>query len=477
MNPGSVTFVGAGPRAPDLLTLRGREALLDADVILYDEKVNPSLLEGRSDKAKKIPAKVGSEEILVTLAKAGKTIVRLVAGEALLIGEMHREAAALSQATIPFTIIPGVSELTAWTTYAGISLPSPQEWLLSGEDGTGLILHLDQSVAKTASQLIDRGWSPDTLASVITSGTEMDQQVVTERLAEWVNREEDSFTEASSFFVLSDQKQGRLKWFESKPIFGTRVLVTRTATQGRGLAQKIASLGGEAITIPTIHLVVPENTKVLDEALARLDSFSWVVFTSVNGVEFFLRRLRQQQVDIRRMHRAKIAAVGPKTAAALAKVGLTVDVVAKEFVGEGLVTALTPLVKAGEEVLLPRAAIARSMLPDELRQLGCCVTDAPTYDTLPDDRGAQKIAALLREQQLHILTFTSASTVRYFAQTMDHLGEEWRSYLHGVKVACIGPVTANAAMECGLQVDRIAEPYTIDALLEGITQLVQNEEH
>ncbi|SFS99243.1 uroporphyrinogen-III synthase [Marininema halotolerans] len=471
---GRVTFIGAGPKALDHLTLRGREALLDAEVILTDESLDIPLLEGLSVELVKVPLGKPGEHMLVEWAQHGKSIARVVVGDARLTGEMVREAEALFQAKIPFTIIPGVSEQVAWTTYAGLALPSFDEWSI-GTDGQACILRLQQSVSQTAKELITRGWAPQSVGSLITSGMEMNQQVRAQSLQAWETDPMDCEEQEASFFVVNHPAHTRLPWFESKPLFGTRVLITRQVSQGKGLAHQIEALGGEAITIPTIRLAPPQNAEVLDDALSRLSSFTWVIFTSVNGVDFFLQRLRQQQVDIRGMHQAKIAAVGPKTAEALRKLGLTVDVIAKEYRGEGLIQSLAPLVKSGEEILLPRATIASEVLPEELRRLGCRVTDAPTYDTLPDESGTERIAAMLQEKRLDIITFTSASTVRYFTQSMDQQGDRWRSHLSGVKVACIGPVTAKEAEKCRLSVDWIAQPYTIDALLEGVTRLVHTE--
>jgi uroporphyrinogen III methyltransferase / synthase len=263
----------------------------------------------------------------------------------------------------------------------------------------------------------------------------------------------------------------RLQWVEKKPLFGKRILVTRARSQNSALVEKIEALGGEAIEFPVIRITPPKRQDVFDDAVKQLDKYDWVIFTSVNGVDCFFKRLRELRIDIRTLAKARIGAVGAKTAEALLDRGLLVESLPGEYQQEALVEHLRPLVKAGQEILLPRANIARKVLPTELARMGCHVTEVDAYDTVADATEASEVVKLLQEGAIHVITFTSSSTVRNFLKAVRSVTEEAEALLASTKVVCIGPITAQTARELGVRVDATAETYTIDGLVETMKQL------
>ncbi|MFC4078409.1 bifunctional uroporphyrinogen-III C-methyltransferase/uroporphyrinogen-III synthase [Salinithrix halophila] len=471
MKPGRIVFVGAGPSPQGLLTVRGREILERAEVLVYDEEIPATLLIEAPDGAERFLTTGDTAELLLSLAKKGRETVRLIQGAASFSNNLRKEAAALAEAGVPFEVIPGVSPEIAASVFASIPLPTG-EWILRGGEGEVQILSLKGiSPAEAAGRLIDAGWPSSAPAALVAWGARREPRVERYNLGWWTGERESP--PPGSLLIVGEGMADSfgLSWFEKRPLSGKRVLVTRAKGQGSLLSKLIRDQGGEAVELPMIRLTPPPEGGLLDDALRRLSDFSWVVFTSANGVDFFFQRLRGLKRDIRKIHRAKIAAVGPKTAQSLEEKGIMVDLIPKEHRGEGLAAGLASLVKAGEEILLPRANIARKRLVEELVALGCRVTDAPAYHTLPDTRGAHEAARLLREGQLDILTFTSPSTVRNFVQAMKFMEPEWKSIVSRAKIACIGPVTADTAEKQGLSVDGTAEPYTIEGLAEVVSRL------
>lgn len=263
---------------------------------------------------------------------------------------------------------------------------------------------------------------------------------------------------------MSDRQPG----IENKPLLGKRVLVTRARTQISEFVDKIEELGGEAVEFPVIQITRPKHQKLLDQAIQDLARFDWIIFTSVNGVKFFFDRLAELSVDIRTMSQARIAAVGPKTADKLKEKGLMVEVFPGEYHAEALVESLRPLVQPGQKILLPRSNIARKILPEELKKMGCHVTDVDAYDTQMNTENAAGIVKQLSEGNIHVIAFTSSSTVRNFLKVLKTVHADAHSLIHDVKVVVIGPITAQTAKELGVRVDAVAEEYTIEGLVEAI---------
>ncbi len=253
-----------------------------------------------------------------------------------------------------------------------------------------------------------------------------------------------------------------------KPLAGKRVMVTRARSQVRELAERIESLGGEAYAFPLIKMIPPRESGPLDDALMRVDSFDWVMFTSPNGVRFFLQRMDELGIERGRLT-GQIAAVGPRTAALLEENGLEVSVIPAEFVAEGLLDSLRGRLKAGETVLLPRADIARKTLPEELRRMGLDVTEVDAYDTVIDGEQAEEAAEMLKRGAIYAITFTSSSTVKHFMQVMEPY--DVPALLNDVRIACIGPITAETAREQGMPVHVVAEQFTVEGLIDALLRI------
>jgi len=261
---------------------------------------------------------------------------------------------------------------------------------------------------------------------------------------------------------------------EKGPLTGKRIMITRARHQVRELADRIEQLGGEAYAFPLIKIIPPRNSGPLDEALSTIDSFDWVMFTSPNGVRFFLERMEAVGVQ-RSRWRAKVAAVGPRTAAVLQESGFEVHLLPAEYVAEGLLASLRGRLQAGETVLLPRADIARKTLPDELRRMGAIVTEVDAYDTVIDGEQAEEAAELLRSGAIYAVLFTSSSTVKHFVQVMTPFNG--LSLIQNVRIVCIGPVTAETAKDRGLPVHAVAETFTVEGLLDALLSIVGGDLH
>lgn len=258
-----------------------------------------------------------------------------------------------------------------------------------------------------------------------------------------------------------------------QPLLGRSVLVTRAKAQNSDLCARIEQLGGETYEFPTIRIVEPASYEKLDAAIRGLREFQWVIFTSVNGVDHFFRRVHAlPEANILHMAQARIAAIGPKTAEALTEKGLKVEVLPGEYRAEALLSAMEERVVPGDKVLLPRANIARKVIPDGLRELGCEVTEVDAYRTVVETDKAAQVAQMLADNAADIIiTFTSSSTVRNFVKSLDQTSQPWREWVDHARIACIGPITADTARELGLKPDAVARDYTIEGLVEVIQTL------
>ncbi|HZC18734.1 MAG TPA: uroporphyrinogen-III synthase, partial [Rubrobacteraceae bacterium] len=269
--------------------------------------------------------------------------------------------------------------------------------------------------------------------------------------------------------VVGLREEG-LGWFERRPLFGRRVVVTRARAQVGELSRRLVTLGAEVVEFPTIEIKPPEDFGPFDEAIRNLDAFDWLVFTSVNGVEFFVERLRHFGLDLRAVPRgAGVAAIGPATAERVGEAGLRVDVTPDEYKAEALIGALASKSLKGKKILIPRAKVAREILPEKLREAGAEVVVPPAYESVPSNEGKDRLKKMLRSGGVDCVTFTASSTVESFARS---LGEEAGQLLSGSKVACIGPITAGTARGYGIKVDAEAEEYTIPGLVGAVVDLL-----
>jgi uroporphyrinogen III methyltransferase/synthase len=493
-------LIGAGPGDPGLLTLQGAASLAAADVVVYDYLANPILLSHARPEAERIYVgkKAGAhtrtqEEInalLVEQAQSGRRVARLKGGDPFVFGRGGEEALALVEARVPFEVIPGVSSAMAAPAYAGIPVThrglassfavitghedptkdqSAVDWqhLATGVDTLIFLMGVGR-LAQIVEQLIAHGRPPETPAALVRWGTMPSQETVSGSLANIVDKVREAGLKPPAVTVVGQVAALReqLQWFENRPLFGQRVLVTRTRQQASVLSARLRELGAEAVELPTIRIAPADDWVPLDGALGQLSSFDWIVFTSVNGVQFFWERLTNAGMDARALHGVKIAAIGPATAGELATRGLRPDYVPQEYVAEAVAAGLEEI--QGQRVLLPRADIARPALAELLREAGADVLEVTAYRTLQPESQAGDLRDLL--EGITAATFTSSSTVRNLATMAQDAGLDLSAALRGAVVACIGPITAQTARELGLAVDVVATEYTIDGLVEALVQ-------
>ncbi|MCC6214254.1 MAG: uroporphyrinogen-III C-methyltransferase [Polyangiaceae bacterium] len=497
---GKVWLVGGGPGDPGLITARAREVLGAADVVLYDSLVAPELLElcPRAE-LRSVGKRFGSEstpqaeirDALLEHARKGRRVVRLKGGDPTLFGRACEEVSALAGAGIPFEIVPGVPSPLAAAAYAGIPLThlelssslaivtgkerSGTEWSserirkLGSAVDTVCILMGTHRLEEIAAALVEGGRAPGTPAAIVEWATTPRQRVVVAPLHELPARARAAGIGSPAVVFVGEVVglRERHRWFDSRPLFGRRVLVPRPEHQAAETARAVRARGAAPVVFPVIELHDPPDPGPFREAMAALDRYAWVLFTSANGVDRSFAELDRLGRDARAFGRARIGAIGPRTAAALTARGLRADVVADEFVGEGLARSLLAADAAGP-VLLPRARVAREALPDTLRGAGLQVDVVAAYETRP--LGAERAAALaelLAGGRVDTCLFTSTSTV---TATMDALGDRALGLLHPLQIACIGPVTERAAAERGLRVDVTARSYTAEGLLDALEE-------
>ncbi len=487
-----VYLVGAGPGDARLITCRGRELLESAACVLYDHLANPSLLDLAPRDAERIY--VGKkralhahtqEEIcamLIDRARRGGNVVRLKGGDPFIFGRGGEEAEALFDAGIPFEVVPGVTTPLGIAAYTGVPLTHRDhtsvvtfvtghdvaqiDWERVGGAETLVLFMGLTNFSEIAAEIMRRGRSPETPAMAVRWATLPSQQTLTGTLGTLGDLIRAANLKPPATIVIGDvvRLREKLNWFERLPLFGKRVAVTRARGQADALSSRLSELGAETVGIPTIEILPAEDYAPLDRAIESLPEYDWLVFTSANGVRFFLDRLEKSRFDLRAI-RGRICAIGPATGAAIEELHLKVDLTGKEFVAEGLVEAFASHDLAGKRVLLPRAAIARDVLPIALRDRGALVDVVPAYRTgAPEDAAERIRAAFEGPRKPNWITFTSSSTVENFVRAAG------ADSLAGVKVAAIGPVTAATARKHGIAIDAAADVFTTGGLIDAILQ-------
>jgi uroporphyrinogen III methyltransferase/synthase len=483
-----------------LITVKGLECIRKSDTIIYDRLVNKRLLAYAPAGAEIIYVGKSPErhtmrqpeinQLLLDKAISGKTVTRLKGGDPFVFGRGGEEAEVLKEAGVAFEIVPGVTSAIAAAAYAGIPVThrdftstlaiitgnedplkedSSIDWAkISTGAGTLVFLMGMANLPHITKQLMENGRSPETPAALVRWGTRPQQCTLVGTLADISRKAADEGFKNPAIIIVGEvvSLREKLNWFENRPLFGKRILVTRSREQASVLSEAFETLGAEPLEFPTIGIAEPEDYQPLDLAIKDLAKYKWVIFTSVNGVEYFFRRLQHNHRDIRDLYGAKLCAIGPKTREALEKYGLLVDYVPNEFRAEEILKELQGKVAAGDKILLPRADIARKVLPEALTGLGALVDEVTTYRTIPGEGQAGLVMEMLKAGEINVMTFTSSSTVRNFVKMLG--GGDISSFLSGVTVACIGPVTAATARELDIRVDLVAEEYTIEGLVSAI---------
>lgn len=497
---GFVYLVGAGPGDPGLLTIRAREVLQEAEVVVYDRLVGPEILGWIPPDAEMIYVGKASrnhalkqEEInalLVQKAAEGKRVVRLKGGDPFVFGRGGEEALYLREHAYDFEVIPGISSSIAVPAYAGIPVThrnvSSSFAVITGHEKPGKeesSIHWDklatavdtlvflmgvENLPFIAERLIEGGRAADTPIALIHEGTTSGQRVVSGSLSDIVERVKEAGLEPPAVIVVGDTVLLReeLQWLEKRPLWGKKIIVTRAREQASSLLAQIQALGGQGIELPSIRIQMEEDLEPLYSAFAALDSYEWLIFTSVNAVQIFFDELRNQGRDIRSLGSMKICAIGPASCKALEEKGLIVDLLPKEYKAEALIEELEKQLKPGEGVLLPRARGARDILPLSLEKMGARVNEIHLYEAVMETNIDSDILEQVLDGQVDYITFTSSSTVKNF---VDMLGRERAADLNGrAKIACIGPITAETARQHGFEVDVMASDYTIPGLIKAI---------
>jgi uroporphyrinogen III methyltransferase / synthase len=499
---GRVFLVGAGPGAPDLITVRAVESIRSADVIVYDNLVAYATLGlARGDAELIFAGKRGGgtrnvpqpeiNGILIEQARRGRRVVRLKGGDPFIFGRGGEEAEALRAAGIEYEIVPGVTSAIAVPAFAGIPLTHREHgsfvtiltghldpakdaetampWtdLARAAEGRGTLVMLmgTARLRDNLDHLINGGMRATTPAAAIQWGTTASQRKVVGTLVDLADEVERAGLGAPAVIVVGECAAlgNQLEWYERMPLFGRRIVVTRAAGDAEGLTERLRAMGAEVIGVPVIAVAPPPSFAVLDKAIAEIGSFDWIIFTSAKGVDAFMQRLRTLRRDVRELGEAAIAAIGPATAARVADFALTVAAMPSEYRAERLIDALTLEKIKDARILIPRAEVAREVLPQMLREAGAReVVIAPAYSTIrPKVTAREHLRELIEAGAIDLVTFTSPSTVKNWIELAGKGGGRF-------KAAVIGPITAEAARAHGLEVAAEATTYTADGLVAAI---------
>ena len=504
---GKVYLVGAGPGDPKLITLKGIECLQRADVVIYDLLINVKLLEHCPAHTEKIYGgkMIGEQEerqaeiddLMIRHARADKTVVRLKGGDPFIFGRGGEEALTLVEAGIDFEVVPGITSAIAAPAYAGIPLThrsysssvafvtghsaalkadSTIRWeqLATGVDTLVILMGVGH-LHEIAARLVQHGRSPDTPISLVHWGTTPQQKTLEGTLADIAQKAEVVNFRNPAAIVVGDVNALReqLCWFDQKPLFGRRLIVTRARAQASGFAECLESYGAEIIQFPTIETQpIPDNA-TLDRAIDQLSTYNWIIFTSVNAVEYFYCHLWENGKDARSLGNARICAVGQKTVSALDQIGIRADYVPSQYRGAVLAAELEGV--EGQKILLPRASLAADDLPSGLRDRGAIVDAIPIYETVKAGAaGREALEADLHNGRIDMVTFTSSSTVTNFLEMFG--SHPSVTLLDQVHIAVIGPSTEAAAKANGLTVDIVAKQTSVESLAEEIVKFYTGKE-
>lgn len=497
---GIVYLVGAGPGDPGLITLRGVECLRRADVVVYDYLANEQLLNYAPQDAERIYAgKIGGRHnqdqaeinrLLVDKGRDGSVVVRLKGGDPFVFGRGGEECEALRAAGIPFEIVPGVTAALGAAAYGGIPLThrdltasvafvtgqegadkdaSAIDWeRLSLGNGTVVFYMGITNLRHNMQCMMENGRSPSTPVALVRWATTSHQVILQGTLADIADKAEEAAFKPPAITIVGEvvTLRDRLRWFDNRALSGKTVLVTRAADQAGEFSARLSKLGAAVLECPTIRITPPESWEELDAALESLSTYHWIVFTSVNAVDYFFGRLSAVGRDTRALGGAKVCAVGPKTAESLLRFGIVPDLVPADYKAEGVVAEFSRMVLKGKNILFPRADRARDVIPLRLIEMGASVDAPVAYCNLLPERLCPEAMFELEKRRVDCITFTSSSTVANLAQMLG--SDRLTDMLKGVVIASIGPITSRTCRELGLKVDVEPAEYTLEALTESI---------
>lgn len=496
MKPERVFLVGAGPGDPGLLTLRGREILARAEVVVYDRLIPDSVLRWAPPDAELIYAgksagahRLSQEEIqalLVEKAKAGHTVVRLKGGDPFVFGRGGEEVLALAEAGVEFEVVPGVTAAVGAAAYSGIALTHRDiassvafvtghraadsarelDWhTLARWNGTLVFYMGVANLERICSQLIQHGKDGQTGAAIVQNGCTPRQRTVRATLETLPERAGEADIQPPALIIVGNVAALRdsIAWYENRPLFGLRIVLTRPRHQIQETADRLLELGADPICMATARLAPPEDPSALERAVAELESYDWIIFTSVNGVESFFETLDDAGKDARSLASLQIACIGSATAGELREFGLRADLVPEEYSTEGLLKALRDRA-AGQRILCPRSGIAPPDLVKGLSAHGAQVNEVAAYTLEPDNSNAPTVAQKLESNQVDWITFSSSSTVEHFFSAV----EPALVHNSAARLASIGPHTSNTLRTRGFEPDVEASPHTMEDLIQAI---------
>ncbi len=507
MSTGKVYLIGAGPGDPGLITVKGLRCLETADVVVYDHLANEQLLGRIREGAEKIyVGKKGGDhtlaqdrinELIIARAKEGKSVARLKGGDPFIFGRGGEEAEELAQAGIPFEVVPGVTSAIAVPAYAGIPLthrdytstvafitghedPNKEESKIAWDKistgiGTLVFLMGVGNLSRIARELIKNGRAPETPVALIRWGTLPEQETVLGKLADIGEIAQARKIKPPVIFLVGEvvALREKLNWFETLPLFGKKILVTRAREQASDLSERLRVLGATPVEFPTIGILPPESWADVDHCLQQMVLYDWIIFTSANGVRFLLDRLSALGRDVRDLRGPRVCAIGPKTAEALEALKIRVNFVPLEYRAEAIFEGLQKEKLKGKNILIPRAKVARDVLPEELRKAGAVVDVVEVYRTVLPRENAAEIRTLFKKGGISAVTFTSSSTVSNFVEMLGP--EDAKCLTACIPVASIGPITAERAKSLGIDTTVMPAEYTIPALVDALAEFFKNK--
>ncbi|MCK5312462.1 MAG: uroporphyrinogen-III C-methyltransferase [Desulfobacteraceae bacterium] len=499
-NYGKIFLIGAGPGDPGLITLKATECIKNADVVVYDYLASPALLEyAKKDSEIIYVGKKGGDhtlsqdginDLLIQKAKQGLNVARLKGGDPFIFGRGGEEAELIANADIPFEIVPGVTSAIAAPAYAGIPLThrehaSSVSIITGHEDPTKKDSTMEwESFAKSPNTLVflmgvknlpgivknlqKYGKDPQTPVALVRWGTTPKHQSVTGTLENIVENVQKAGLKSPAIIIIGSvvTLKNKLKWFENLPLLGKKIVVTRAREQASGFVSLLRKAGAECIEMPTIKISPPKDNQPLENSIDNIDSFDWVIFTSVNGVKFFFDTLYAKGKDVRILGHLKFACIGPVTKEKLKEFGIISDVLPETYRAESVVQAFSDKGIKDKHILIPRAKEARAILPEELKNMGAIVQEVTAYETSLVDKNKDSLIKMLENNDIDIVTFTSSSTVQNFAKLIPD--DKFDKLIKNITSACIGPITEKTAISLGFTADIIATDFTIDGLMDSI---------
>lgn len=504
---GTVYLIGAGPGDPGLLTIKAKECIETADVVVYDYLASPVFLNYAKKGAQIIyVGKKGGDhtlsqekinQLLVDKAKQGLDVARLKGGDPFVFGRGGEEAQMLLSHGVSYEVVPGVTSAIAAPAYAGIPVThrdhtsfvsfitghedptkkdSSMQWDVYAKSNATLVFLMGvKNLENIVKNLVEHGKASDTPIALVRWGTTARQQTVTGTLETIVEKVKQAKLKSPSIIIIGHVVSLReeLAWFDKRPLFGKRIVITRARAQASDLVSRLSKLGALCIEIPTIEIAPPEEITPLRQSIDNIKNYDWLVFTSVNGVKSFFDTLFEMGKDVRALGHLKFACIGPVTKERLKDHGIISDILPDTYRAESVIDAFSSVEIKNKKILLPRAKVARTILPEELVKMGAFVDEVTAYETRLSTEGRDELISLLEDNEIDAVTFTSSSTVSNFMSLLE--SKDAKKLLKSVVTASIGPITSDTARSLGIQPTIEAREFTIPGLVDALLALYESK--